>query len=231
MSAKTRQNDALQQRDKITGLYANAYDLLLKGKRDVLQIHHLAHALQLFKENRLAGSLEKSKDEVPVDVQERLSILVSDILPTRTARHVQYSYGVKYVGEMLLYCALGARSPQRTQWVTVSKTALADLGLPVGFNVRESGWIPPYATDEKILSIWTKRIHEVSRQCPSKDRGGCISVGEFFRKNRYRGSIMVDQIARNYGIHRGIYVPPSWEAPAPDSECCRTYLNINKPFR
>lgn len=226
MSAKTRRNDGLQQRDKIAGLYANAYGLLAKGKRSELQAHHLLRALQLFKENRLAGALEKSGGDVLVDLQQTLSLLITDVLPAHVARHVHKSYNVVYVGEMFLgVCHDLFRAKPTVQWANLCKEMLADLGLPLFLNLDASGWIPPYATDEKILGIWAQRLHEA---IPRAMCSGCQSVGENLRKlgGRYsRRESMLPFLARRFGIHN-MYVPSSWKAPSGDPACCALHGDV-----
>lgn len=227
MSAKTRQKDALQQRDRTAGLYANAYELLLKGKRDELQASHLDRALQLFKENRLAGAIEKAMGVIPSDVQQILSLAVTDVLPAPIARRVQ-SYGATYVGEMLLRIRRELRDTHtRTHWIGVCRAAIENLGLSIDLDVDKSGWIPPYARDPEVLNLWSRRVHETNGDNACHADGGCLSVGEFLHLRRGRiWRLWETSQLRRFGIHGMPYVPPSWEAPPRDPEGCALYGNI-----
>ena len=221
MAVKTGHKDqSLRERGDIADLFASALVLIRGDKRNETQRSHLRRALQLFQENRLGGVISSNEMLSPERIQQLLSLELVNLLSARDAAHFTRQ-DLLYVGELYLlhYSKWRETRVRKGRSVQACQQMLRELGLPLTMNLDDSGWIPPYANDPKVLELWARPRHTVldRRRCDD----GCASVGEWLRRlrsNARRWGMDLPHQVRAY-----MYVPPTWTPPPRNPEACRNY--------
>ena len=237
MSVETRQNKqaSLQERGDLSDLFASALVLIRGNKRSELQRQNLRNALQLFQENRLATVLAGSTtSELPKDILALLSQPIKSALPRITIGPDLGEYGVRYVGELLPLHRRAWKLKADTKYGSVIRMLLVDWGIPFDLDLNAIRWIPPYAEDPVILSMWNMRKHELRPERTCNQAEGCESVGEFIRTlaglhvrawrhpSRYH---YIEKI-KELGLRPTMWIPSSWTPPVRTPDACAAHVAV-----
>lgn len=226
MSAKTQYDLA---RLTLDDDYEHIRAKIRKGQLPENVQAQLKRAIRLARENKL-GAVMETNAESHMAGQELYTILNHE-LKDLVSRH-SYSYaeahGFKLVGELYRRIRL-FRDAKSTKWQVECRQLIDNFGLPMGLNLDETGWVPPYAKDPAILAIWQQRVHEASaaeyqrpvNQTFCHHLGGCVTVGEHLRHGRARPALRY-----HFKIHE-MYVPRVWQAPLRDPVGCAIWGTAN----
>lgn len=212
MTAKTghEKTDRLVLQGELADLFGQALGLIRDGKRTDPQTAQLRRALQLFKENNLSRVISGSESMSKDNLQDVLSIKLSDVLSKRHATYCK-DLGILFVGE--LYVAHFWNSPLwnnekpdgKTQVAQACANLLRSLDLPFDLNLDDAEWIPPYANDGSFLAgiCQTHQRHGETFTLGSEMRH-LFKLGSWFRSKTSKASTALST-AR---LRAGMYIPP-----------------------
>ncbi len=222
MSANTRHTRLREECGDIAELSGLAVGLVRQGKRSELQRKMLRRALQLFKENRLAAVLAGFTGELPQDILPLLSRPIVDVLPGYAMRHLR-EYHFCYVGEILLHPRPWSGKIKAAR---ACRDLLSEWGIPFDLDLNSVGWVPPYAEDPKVVTVWNMRLQELAPGRALNATEEDASVGEFVRELSGVSPIgwrhpsrrcFVDKF-QELGLRPTMFVPASWNPPARDPQ-------------
>ncbi len=179
---------------RLATLWARNDGFIRLGIRDERKIEALAMALQRFKQNVLGG-IEVDRDgQVFAEMNRPIAEVTDDpALIAWCERH-----GIKLLGEALL---IDARTKKE---VLMLRKMAADRHIS---EDRLMEWIPTYAQDERILTVWKSEFRWVDQSARSSD---------LHPRQQYRtveGLRTQERAFKDGGseLHAGMYMPISVE--------------------
>jgi hypothetical protein len=228
MSADTRQQGWLA---RLATLFATAITLIQKGVRSDRMAETLLNALQLFKENRLAGvvSIEPGRTGMlPDNFQQLLSLKISDLpLSTKGAKQFLIRHGIHYLGEVY---AVHPGPKQAKKSIAELEEYLLSVGLPLNLDPISAGWIPPYWNDPTVREaldrpVFTQSGRNFERLAHDCHESGSHYLGQviadwpvaYLRRRGFRSLARREEFlegdAARAGLHGAMFVPTDWTPP------------------